>query len=83
MIFADSNYRSIPELLAAFAPEFKTEHFHIHGGYHHNSAEDTLLSVFKDDTNQIHQGVRHALRGAAIGLVSGFFYNLQFGGRQN
>ena len=83
MLYAESNYKSVPELLAAFAPEFKTEHFHIHGGAHHNSREDTLLSVIQDDTNQLHRGARLAFKGAAAGLVSAFFYNAKFGGRDN
>jgi hypothetical protein len=83
MLYAESNYKSVPDILAAFAPEFKTEHFHIHGGKHHNSKEDALLSVIKDDTNQLHQGARLALKGAAIGLVSALFYNAQYGGKEN
>jgi len=42
-----------------------------------------MSSVFKDDTNQLHQGVRLSLKGAAIGFITGVSYYLQYGGIKN
>lgn len=65
----DSAFSEVPELLAAFAPEFKTEHYHLHG--RNIEHWESFKSIFLDDHFLGNAIGRKIVKGAALGLIYG------------
>lgn len=66
---AETNYSEIPQLIAAFAPEFKKEHYHLHGRNIENW--ESFKSIFLDEHYEVNKLITKMLKGALIGFVNG------------
>lgn len=66
----ESAYSEVPEMVAAFAPEYKTEHFHLHG----RSVENwqSFKSIFLDEHYMVNSFAKKVIKGAAVGLAFGY-----------
>ncbi len=67
---SDSAFSEVPELLTAFAPEFRTEHYHLHGRNIENW--ESFKSIFLDEHFLGNSLARKVLKGAFVGLTFGY-----------
>jgi hypothetical protein len=67
---SETPYSEVPELLSAFAPEFREEHYHLHGRNIENW--ESLKSVFLDSHHTVNVLGLKILKGALIGALYGY-----------
>lgn len=67
---SESAFTEVPEMFAAFAPEYKKEHYHLHGRNIENW--ESFKSVFLDEHFMVNTFARKVLKGALVGLAFGY-----------
>ena len=67
---SQSAYTETPELLTAFAPEYRVEHYHMPGRHAENW--ETLKSVFLDEHHTVNVLGKKILKGAFLGWFYGY-----------
>lgn len=65
----ETSYSEVPGLISAFIPEYREEHYHLHG----RSIEhwEALKSIFLDEHYEVHKFAVKVLKGALLGCVNG------------
>jgi hypothetical protein len=67
---AESPYSQTPELITAFLPEYKTEHYHLHGRNIENW--ESFKSIFLDEHWEVRKAALKIFKGIAIGILQGY-----------
>lgn len=65
----ESSYSEVPELISAFIPEYRQEHYHLHGRRIENW--EAFKSIFLDEHYELKKFVIKVFKGALLGFVNG------------
>jgi hypothetical protein len=65
----ETSYSEVPELISAFIPELREEHYHLHG--RRIDHWESLRSIFMDEHYEVRKFAVKVLKGALLGFVNG------------
>jgi hypothetical protein len=66
---SESAYSEVPRLIAAFAPEYEKEHYHLHG--RNIDSWESLKSIVLDEHFEFNRMATKIIKGALIGTAQG------------